>query len=461
MRVLITAIALFIAAVLHADYTTGFEPPTFALGDVNGQDGWGHLSNSPTKGIIEAVPTFGTQALAIRTRNVDFFGVANHLYSPILTPAAGETGSIAEGAVVPDPQSHFQASFWYRPPPTPVVSTRTDGRIAELNPSTKGPAVDHPANRYAQVRVFNDPGGRVRVEIGWYTVGTGGFTVATVGFLDWGQWYRFEYLIHLVDGLDGTGPNDRFTLTIFDANGALVGTACGFTWETAYRTGTFGGGTAPRAINGFDFWSTTGPNETLVGHIDELTMTAFDAPSFTVAIAGNATACGTGTTTLSANVSGGPAVAYSWRDAANNEVGTASSYEAGPGTYTLIATNSLCETATSTSFEVTSAPPIQVSISGNDTVCCGQTSTLTANVVNGPATSFTWRDAGNAVVGTGSTYAAPAGTYTVTVTSACGPATSAPFTVAQQAVAPIPTAGEWALAMLAMLLAGVAFVRMR
>lgn len=461
MRVLYSVVFFLFAATLAADYSTGFEPPAFVLGDVNGQDGWGHLSNSPTDGFIEAVPRAGAQSLALRTRETDFFGVANHLYSATISPGAGETGSTNGGVAEADPRTHFAASFWYRPPAQPVVSTRPDGRIAELNPSDKGAGAAAPANRYAQVRVFADPGGRVRVEIGWYTLGTTTFTIAVVGFLDWGEWYRFDYLIHFIDGLDGTAPNDRFALTIFDDAGVQVGTACGSTWETAYKTGTFGGGTTPRAVNGFDFWATTGPDGTLVGHVDDFSIGAFDAPALSAAITGSTTACSTGTTTLSANVTGGPAASYAWRDADNTLVGDAPTLDAPPGTYTLTVTNALCETATSAPFAVTAAPAIGVTIGGENVVCCGQTSTLTANVTSGPATSYVWRDANNAVAGNASTFAAPPGTYTVTVTGACGSATSPPFTVSAQAVAPIPTAGEWALAMLATLLLATALLRLR
>ena len=87
-------------ASAQAIYTTGFEPPTFTLGDVDGQDGWGHISNSPTGGAIEAAPagsppSFGVQSLAIRTRNVDFFGVANHLHSASIDPPAGGAAGFA------------------------------------------------------------------------------------------------------------------------------------------------------------------------------------------------------------------------------------------------------------------------------------------------------------------------------------------------------------------------------
>ena len=348
------------AVLAQATYSTGFEPPEFVLGDVNGQNGWGHLSNSPTGGTIETVPAgsppmFGAQSLAIRTRNVDFFGVANHLFSPLISPAAGETGSTAEGVPVSNPESHFSASLWFHTPPTPVVSTRSDGRFAELNPSSKGPLASHPANRYAQVRVFSDPGGRVRVEIGWYI--SSGFTVATVGMLDWNAWYRFEYLIELVDGTNGAEPNDRFTLTIFDLAGNQVGTACGSTWELGWKSGDFGGGTTPRAINGFDFWSVSGPNGNLAGHLDEMTMTAFTGETLAVSVAGSPTAPPGGTTTLSADVDGGGGTitAYEWRDADSNVVGTEETFDAPAGTYTVTVTDQLCSSATSAPFAVANA----------------------------------------------------------------------------------------------------------
>jgi hypothetical protein len=473
VRTLLAAVLFLLTTSLSA-YTTGFEPPVFVLGDVNGQDGWGHLSNSPTDGFIEPVPAgspamFGTQSLAIRTRNVDFFGVSNHLYSATIEPAAGETGSTAGGTAVVDPQSHFAASFWYRTPDVPVVSTRADGRIAELNPSSKGGTAGDPANRYAQVRVFNDAGGLVRVEIGWYTSSTFTFTTAVVGFLEWGQWYRFDFLIQLVDGLDGNAPNDRFNLTVFDGSGAQVGSACGSTWEAAYKTGSFGGGTTPRAIDGFDFWSVTGPNGTLVGFLDELTMSAFTPAQATlgVTIGGNANVCFGATTTLTANATGGGGTitSYTWRDSGNNVVGTNATFDAGPGTFTVTVTDSLCTIATSAPFAVTQSAALAVSISGANSVCCGQTTPLQANVAGGSGTvsGYAWRNAANEVVGTDATFDAVAGTYTVTVTDAsCGNATSAPFTVAQApSPAAIPTASDGVLLLLAVSIAGAALLRMR
>ncbi|HEX8197420.1 MAG TPA: carboxypeptidase-like regulatory domain-containing protein [Pyrinomonadaceae bacterium] len=276
ITILITLTASSKVISAQTTYSTGFEPPVFTLGDVNGQNGWGYFSNSPTKGVIESAPAgsssfFEAQSLAIRTNNVDFFGVANHLYSATVDPA-GEPGSTLGGTVVASPYNHFAASFYYQAPSTPVISTLANGRFAELNPSSKGTGAGDYPNRYAQVRVVNDTNtaaGKLRFEIGWYTFADQTFMVSTVAEnLNWGEWYRLDYDITFYPGLNGTSPNDVFRLSIYDLNNNLLGTATGSTWETAYKTGNFGGGNTARAVNGFDFWSRTGPNNALVGYID-------------------------------------------------------------------------------------------------------------------------------------------------------------------------------------------------
>ena len=299
VRTAALACGLLLATAAHAQtYSTSFEAPTFMPGDVLGQDGWGHLSNSPTRGAVEPAPAgtpaaLGSQSLAIRTRDVNMFPVANHLYSPTISPPAGETGAAIEGVVQPATNEVFLATLWYRTPTTPVVSTTANGLFAELDPSTKGPAANNPANRYAQVRLRNVPNtaaGLVSVELGWYANADTVFTFATAATgLAWGEWYRFEYAIRTVDGLSGTGPNDLFTLRIFDRNGVMISSAdastCASTWESAYKTGNFGGGTLPRAINGFDFWSRTGPNDQLVGHIDGISFQSVAMPDPSLLIA--------------------------------------------------------------------------------------------------------------------------------------------------------------------------------
>jgi hypothetical protein len=277
---LATRLLMGSTAYAQASYTTGFESPEFTLGDVNGQNGWGYFPNSPTKGVVETTPagspaSFGAQALAVRTNNVDFFGVSNHLFSATIDPA-GETGSTIGGTVVTQPPNHFVASFFYRAPASPVTSTRADGRFAELNPSSKGTGAGDLPNRYAQIRVVNvNNGGNLRFELGWFTLGATNFCVETVAEgLNWGEWYRLDYDIRFFDGLNGNRPNDVFKISIYDLGGNLKGTATGSTWEAAWKTGTFGGGSTARAVNGFDFWTQTGPNDALVGLIDNFSLSA-------------------------------------------------------------------------------------------------------------------------------------------------------------------------------------------
>ncbi len=271
----------------QTSYSTDFESPTFTLGNVQGQNGWGYLSNSPAKGIIEAAPagspvSFGAQSLAVRTNDVALFGVQNQLYSALVDPA-GETGSTIGGVVVAAPFNQYNASFYYQAPAAPVISTRVDGRFAELNPSSKGTGAGDPANRYAQIRVINDTNtaaGKVKFEIGWYSVSAATFTVMTVAQnLNWGEWYRFDYRISLCDGLNGSSPNDTFRIAIQDLTGSSLGIAFGSTWESAWKTGSFGGGTTPRAVNGFDFWTQTGPNNALVGYIDNFSQSVTNVPN--------------------------------------------------------------------------------------------------------------------------------------------------------------------------------------
>jgi hypothetical protein len=271
-----------LSALAQATYTTDFEAPTFVLGNVQGQNGWGYLPNSPAKGIIETAPAgspilFGAQSLAIRTNDVAFFGVSNQLYSALVDPA-GETGSTIGGVVVAAPYNFYRATFYYQAPLAPVISGRSDGRFAELDPSSKGTAVGDASNRYAQIRVINNTNtalGKVRLEIGWYTNAATTFDVVTVvDNLNWGQWYRIDYGIRLCDGLQGVGPNDTFRVDVSDLVGNILGTVIGSTWESAWKTGSFGGGSTARAINGFDFWTQTGPNNAVVGYIDNFTQTA-------------------------------------------------------------------------------------------------------------------------------------------------------------------------------------------
>src|SRR5436190_23552005 len=98
-------------------YYTDFEG--FDLGDVQGQNGWGYLSNSPTIGGIVANPVgtpgfLGGQSLQLRSEASGAFAfVANGLWSPRID-AAGETG--APSSTGPAALNRFGGSFYYRTP---------------------------------------------------------------------------------------------------------------------------------------------------------------------------------------------------------------------------------------------------------------------------------------------------------------------------------------------------------
>jgi hypothetical protein len=420
---IVASLTLAPMVAAQATYTTGFEEPDFSLGDVAGQDGWNHINNSPTRGTIVTLPPdspagLGSQALELSTRETDFFGVTNHLFSATIDPPAGETGSTLEDAVVPDPQSLFRASFWYRMPSTAVASTHPAGRFAELNPSSKRVADDAPAHRYAQVRLFHDAGdGLVRVELGWYPDYPPDpprpFSTAVIASgLAWGEWYRFEYSIRFLDGPPSGPPNDLFTVRIFDRDGleisSVEASSCASTWESGWKSGGFDDRTTARAVNGFDFASTTGPDGTVIGHLDGLTITASEAPAPTLEIIS-----GDGQTGLVGALLGEPLLVRVVDEQAHQE-------QCYP-----------------VSFAIESGPPTAVGQSlGSPFVTIGR---------DGRAAS-TFRFGG-----------AP-GTYTI---SATAPGIESPvlFTVTALlgvVTAAIPTVGTWGMALLALALAAAA-----
>jgi hypothetical protein len=232
-------------------------------------------------------PVLGTQSLQIQTRETDFFGVTNHLSSAKIDPAGEEGSTIHTVGVQADPARYFRASFWYHTPSAPFVSVDqfgnprpAPGLFAQLNPASKRADFDSPADRYAQIRLSNTtntPAGLVRVGIGWPT--PDGFVVEDVADLEWGQWYRFEVEIEFVQGLGASDePNDVFTVRVYNGSGVLLGAASGSTWEWGYRTqGYLGGNTLPLAVNSFDFASSTGPDDRVVGHLDDFTMGSSNA----------------------------------------------------------------------------------------------------------------------------------------------------------------------------------------
>ena len=424
-------------AVAAAEPLLGANFEIFAPGDVKGQWGWGHLDNSPTGGTIEAAPAgsplwIGSKALAVRTRDTTMFGVANHLYSPANIYPAGETGSTLKTQPVVDPESFFRGEMWVMMPPSPVVSGQSDGRFGQINPASRLVAAGEGADRYAFSGFYN-ANGIPEVRIEWPTAAGGPSATVTVAQLEWGKWYRLIYQIRFVDGLNGTAPNDIYSLTIYSTGGLLVGNGSGSTWEAEWRTGGWGGGATPRAVNGFDFWSEAGPDGTLAFHLGTSYSTGFSPPlePLAVTIDDGGFPC-TPMATLSAVATGGHGwvIGYEWRDGEGTVVGTEALYHAPIGTYTVTVTDQAGNRATSP--PVTGTGPALPVIFGPASVRWDQTTLLTSGVTggSGTVTSYEWRTYTGTVLGSGTTLETSFGIFTLTVTDAvCGEATSPWFQV--------------------------------
>ena len=143
------------------------------------------------------------------------------------------------------------------------------------------------------------------------------------------------------------------------------------------------------------------------------------------AITGNTTICEGETATLTAN--GG--VSYSWSNGStNNSISVSQS-----GIYTVTATNAEGCSATA-DVTVTVNPLPNVNISGNTTLCAGNSTTLTAT----GADSYTWSTGDN----TASVSISAFGVYTVTGTTTAGCSGTANVTVLVSQLPVITITGE-------------------
>jgi hypothetical protein len=148
------------------------------------------------------------------------------------------------------------------------------------------------------------------------------------------------------------------------------------------------------------------------------TITVNPLPAATVTPAGNQSICQGGTLQLSATTSSG--VSYQWKLNGTN-VGTNSpTYNAtSAGSYTVTVTNTSTNCAATSSATVVTVNPLPaatVTPSGNQSICQGETLSLSVTAATG--LSYQWKQNG-ANVGTNSNVydATTAGSYTVTVTN--------------------------------------------
>jgi hypothetical protein len=295
-RVSITLIAGVVASAAFAQssLSTGFEAPSWNLGNAN-QNGFAAYGNSPVKGVIQdTYARSGSQALNLRTLDTqtemdNLWGVING-YHTAQIDKAGESVT-ANG---PRSGDRFRASFWYRTPdaaptvwnydPTNPNPALNYGGFLQLNP-----AFD--TNRYGWVGLidgaqdasgFYSASDGIVVEIDTPTNSTDlnewDYTPVAKN-LAWGSWYRFEYDIQFVDGLAGNAPNDIFTVSIFNSSNSLLGSVSRSTWEAGFAgAGAAWGGAGPWSVNGLDFQKLTNAAGQDLGYIDDLQFEAVPEP---------------------------------------------------------------------------------------------------------------------------------------------------------------------------------------
>ena len=165
--------------------------------------------------------------------------------------------------------------------------------------------------------------------------------------------------------------------------------------------------------------------QTVNGCDSVLTLTLTVRPLPTPTISGNTTLCQGQSTTLTAN--GG--VSYLWSDASTNSSISVSQ----SGIYTVTATNAEGCSAT-TNVTVTVNPLPTISVSGNTTLCAGNSTTLTAS----GADSYSWSTGDN----TASVSISAFGVYLVTGTSTAGCSNTANVTVLVSQPPVITISGE-------------------
>jgi hypothetical protein len=165
----------------------------------------------------------------------------------------------------------------------------------------------------------------------------------------------------------------------------------------------------------------------------------------TASVAGNGTMCAGDNNVLTANATAGSGTitGYQWQESNVDIAGeTNSTYTAtAGGSFTVIVTNSYGCTQTSAPFIVTAASGPTVTITGNGTLCAGDSILLTASSTD-LITSYQWQlNSVNISGATDSTYYANgAGDYTVIVTNSSGCSTTS--TLATVTITPMPVAGE-------------------
>ena len=250
--------ALFACGVAAANTVmTGFEPPTFAPGSVNGQDGWKSIGPFDQAVVtnVDAPDEFGLQSLRMSNSYVSaaFF---NQTYSKPAAPPVGEKQANTE----------YTAQFSFI---STTPASQQPGLIMSVSPdSNEGSRMSYvgltDAEDGIQVTVFDTP------EV------NGSFVAYDAAVLDRTMPHTIKFWIKVK-----TGPDNDVVRVYID--GRDVG-QCFTTWENYYRTHPEQtpppNVNTPANINSLQFRSSVGPGLATGGGylFDDVTVTTANGP---------------------------------------------------------------------------------------------------------------------------------------------------------------------------------------
>lgn len=211
------------------------------------------------------------------------------------------------------------------------------------------------------------------------------------------------FSINLGDTVVWNWINGTHTTTSLTIPGGAVA------WDSPISTSTKKYTYVPAVVGTYNYKCT--PHFVTQGMQGNFTVVC-PTPSVTISAGGPTTFC-KGSEVLLSVSSGGPFSSYQWKlDGINITGATASSYAAkSSGGYTLTITNNCLNTATSNSIAVTAnkKPKADITPSGPQTICAGETLLLTVSSANNQ--TYQWKN-GNANI--------PGATNTTLLVSAAG-----------------------------------------
>jgi uncharacterized repeat protein (TIGR01451 family) len=257
--------ALLAWGVAAADtVTTTFEPPTFHVGSVNGQDGW----HSAAPGDIPALPN-GYDQEVVGVSGIPGFGTQSLRHSNGYNEPTGEfqfqtySRPTAQPAGETQPNTEFIGDFSFI---SADLAAQQPGLFMTISPD------NNTGGRMSAVRLVDEADG-IRAIIFDTPDETGGFQAYDAGLYRRDQVHRVRFWMKFVPG-----PNNDIVRIFIDGTdiGKKLG-VCFTTWENFYRAVQ-----SPVPVtNSIQFRAAGGEVPSLVGHgflFDNVTTTTANGP---------------------------------------------------------------------------------------------------------------------------------------------------------------------------------------